>query len=73
MKCKDENGKEMVVTVCGRYEDDLQIDDAYYVDSDDRVSDETIEYVYENYADAMYEEWYEGQIGRAEAYFEGDR
>jgi hypothetical protein len=73
MKVKDKSGRQIEISVYGRYEDDIQIDEAYYTDSEEEVSDETLDYIYSQYADAMYEEWYDNKVGEAEYYYEGDR
>jgi hypothetical protein len=73
MLVKDEKGREIEISVYEKYEDDIQIDDANYIDSDDEVSEDTLDYIYSQYADAMYEVWYDNKIGEAEYYYEGDR
>lgn len=73
MKVKDKDGREIQISVSGRYEDDIQIDEAYYVDSEEEVLDDVIDYIQSQYADEIYQEWYENKCGEAEYLYEGDR
>ncbi len=74
MIVKNRLGQEIEITsIYGQYDDDIQIDACNYVDSDNEVSDEDIEYIYENYQDSLYETWHENKVSQAEAYYEGDR
>lgn len=73
MIVKDKKGNEIEISIGGAYEDDIQIEEAAYFDSDDEVSDETIDYILDTYADEIYTEWYENKAGEAESYYEGDR
>lgn len=73
MLVKDKNGREIEITVYGRYGDDIEIDEAYYTDTDEEVGEDVIEYIYENYADEMYEEWVDHMVGIAESRYEGER
>lgn len=66
MIVKDKAGREIEISVYGRYEDDIQIDSAQYVDGDDEVSEETCEYIYEHYQSELYEAWFDQQCGRAD-------
>jgi hypothetical protein len=66
------DGREVEFSVFGRYEDDLTIDDAYFVDSDEEVSQQDIDYIEKNYAQEIYEKWLEDQIARAEDRAERD-
>ena len=69
----DNQDNEIEITISGQYRDDIQIESAYYTDSDTEVSEETIEYIYKHYASDLYETWLEQRIGYAEAYYEQDR
>lgn len=73
MILKDQDGRDVELYVSGRYEDDITIDEIYYLDSSDDVSDETIDYIYDTYAEEIYQCWYEKQIGAAEDRWEGER
>jgi hypothetical protein len=64
----DQNGKELEFSVYGRYEDDIQIDEIYYLESEDEVTDETIDYVLDAYSDVISEEWYMNQVDAAESF-----
>jgi len=67
MIVKDKDNREIEISVCGRYDDDIEISDAYYLDSDnEEVSDETIDYIMDAYSDDIYQEWYENQVCAAE-------
>ena len=63
MIVKDEQGREIELTLGGCNEDDIQIELINYVDSDEGVSEETIEYIYQTYADEMFEHWVDTMIG----------
>lgn len=62
--------------VYGRYEDDIRVDDVVYLDDGTDVPDEVIEYLYQQYAAELYDEWYQGKVGEgdalADAYRDGD-
>ena len=73
MIVKDQSGREIEISVSGRYDDDIQIEEASYVDSDEEVSEETIEFIQDKFADKIYEEWYENKACESEYFFEGDR
>jgi hypothetical protein len=74
MQVNDKNGNEIEISVSGRYEDDIQIEEAYYVDETlGEVSDETINYIQDNYAEDIYESWFDKQLGMSESIWEGDR
>lgn len=74
MIVKDENGRELEISVYGSFGDDIQIDDAHYLDDHDAlVTDDTIEYIYETYPNELQDEWLDRQMARAERYSEGDR
>ena len=73
MLVKDKRGNEIEISVYGQYEDDIQIDQADYVHSDDEVPESTIDYILDTYASEIYQEWYENKVGEADYYHEGDR
>ena len=70
MLVQDSKGREVEISVYGRYDDDIQIDEAVYVDGDEEVPEEEIEYISETYADEIYQEWTENQACAAEAYYD---
>lgn len=70
MKVVDKSGREIYISVYGKYEDDIQIDEAYYVDTEEDVPDDVIAYIYENYASEMYDQWYENKVCEAEYYYD---
>lgn len=72
MIVKDKQGREIEINIYGTDEDDLQIDYAAYMDSEEEVDDETIEYLLEAYADEIYTEWIENRSSKAD-YNYGDR
>ena len=61
----DSQGREVEVSVSGA-EDDVQIDEISYVDSDEEVPESEVEFIMDNYQDALYEKWLDRQIGRAD-------
>lgn len=65
MLVKNKLGRELEITVYGKYDDDIQIDDAVYLDNDEEVSDEDIEYITKHYADEIYQEWIENKSSEA--------
>lgn len=73
-RVKDSNGRDVYISVYGKYEDDIQIDEAFYDDEvGGDVPDEEIDFIFDNYSDAIYDDWFENQVGAAEAWGEGDR
>jgi hypothetical protein len=64
------DGRQVEFSVFGRYEDDLTIDDIYFTESEDEVSQEDIDYIEKTYAQEIYENWIEDQIARAEDWAE---
>jgi hypothetical protein len=62
----DSNGKQVYVRVSGRYVDDLEITDAYYIDDDTEVSDDEIDFIMDNYQEEMSEAWFENQCSMAD-------
>ena len=74
MIVKDKNGREIEVNgVYGSYADDIQIEEAYYIDTQEDVDDSLLDYIYNTYHSEIFEAWLDRQIGYAEAYCEGDR
>jgi RNA binding exosome subunit len=71
MKIYDKNNREVELEVFGHYSDDIQIISAYYVDDNSEVPDHICDWIQDNYADAIFEQWLEQQQGIAESYFEG--
>lgn len=69
---KDQLGREIEIAICGDY-DDIHIDEAYYIDFEEEVTDETIEYILDTQYDKLSECWFEKQQGLADHYFEQDR
>lgn len=69
MIVKDEQGRELEIEIGGE-SDDVQITTAYYLDSDEEVSHETLDFIMQTYADDMFSEWIDQTIG--DFYDEGD-
>ena len=66
MICHLSNGR--VVEIAGVYgaEDDIQISEASYVDSDEEVAEEDLAEIYESYGAELYEAWFDRQVSRAD-------
>lgn len=62
---KNAFGREIELSVCGA-QDDVQIDECYYVDGDDEVTNEDIDFIYHTYGDELYGAYMEHAIDRAE-------
>lgn len=60
-------GREVELSVHGE-SDDIQIDEARFVDDGSDCDDEVIEYIYERYADELYTEFMDRAVMRAEAW-----
>lgn len=74
IKAKDQHGRALEFSVFGRYEDDIEIDEIYYLDETlGEVDDETVDYVLNAYSTEIYEEWQENMIARAEDWNDYDR
>jgi len=67
MIVKDEAGREIEIEIYGKYEDDINIDSAIYLDTGEYVPDSVVNYILDAYAGDIYEEWYQNQVMRAEA------
>jgi len=72
MILKDKNNREVEVGVYGEY-DDVQIDEAVYVDTGEDASDEVVDYLMSTYGDELFEAFQERQIDRADSYYGDDR
>lgn len=74
MIVQNKDGRKIRITgVYGREPDDIQVDGLEYLDGVGEVTEEDYDYVQDNFYDAIYEVWFENQIGAAEVYYEGDR
>ncbi len=62
MYVKLQDGREIEISVYGKYVDDLQFD------CDEELDDDAVEHIQTNYADEMYEEWMEQRITQADYY-----
>jgi hypothetical protein len=60
----DSQGREVEIRVTGRYDDDIQISDAWYVDTTapDIVNDVELQYICDNYQTELYEMWVESKV-----------
>lgn len=69
----DKDGREIELEVSGRYEDDVQIDNAWYTNADDKedVTDDTLDYIRDTQGDKLVDLWFEHQ--RDEADFRYDQ
>ena len=66
MIVKNAFGREIEIDgVCGEA-DDVQIDNCFYVDGDEEVTSEDIDYIMHTYGDELYGEYMDQAIGRAE-------
>ena len=61
MKFKNQAGREIEISVFGKYADDIQIGDASFVDGspNEEVPDSDLDFIMENHADDVYQLWYE--------------
>ena len=66
-------GREVDVQVKGESSDDVSIAHAVYTDTQEQVEDDDVYVIEQRYSDELYNEWFDNQVGRAEAFFEGDR
>lgn len=70
----DHEGRKVEITgVRGRYEDDITVDECWYVDSDEEVSDASLEYIYDHYGAELFEMWHEHQRGLADSWMEREK
>lgn len=64
-----ENGREVELSVCGKYEDDIQIAEANYTDAPFAdVADKDLDYIMNNYENEIYEAWWDKRITDADFY-----
>lgn len=71
---KNKQGRTIEISVIGLYGDDIQVNEAYYLDDpEEEVSENDIDYISENFQDEMYEDWFNNQVTISEYYYEGDR
>lgn len=68
MLLKDETGKIVEVTVAGTACDDVWIEEAYYTDSEELVSEQTIEWLMDRYSGDIEEEYYMNRVAEADFY-----
>lgn len=74
MIVKNKDGREIEIeSVYGKYDDDIQIEEAYYVDTGEEVSEKDIDYIMDAYSSEIYDMWFQNGIMAAEYYWEGDR
>jgi hypothetical protein len=66
MIVKDSTGREVYITVYGRYIDDIEIDEAYYMDDESDVPNDEIDFILDNYASEIEEAWMDRQCSMAE-------
>jgi hypothetical protein len=67
-------GVEVEITgIEGEVSEGAQATEAYYVDTSEALDDVELDQLTEYYAAKIYDAWYETQVMRAEAYYEGDR
>ena len=66
MSVKLPNGKSVEIVSVRGESDDVQIDEARYEDSGEHVSDEDLEWIYDNCQETLYEAWFEKQIEHAD-------
>jgi len=68
MLLKDETGNVVEVVVAGTACDDVWIEEAYYTDSDEIVSEQTIEWLMDRYSGDIEEEYYMNRVAEADFY-----
>lgn len=73
MLVMDSTGRQAQIEVYGKHDDDIQIVEAYYLDTGEDLHDEEVDYIMRTYDSEIYQEWYENQIAAAEAYHDRDR
>ena len=66
-------GREIDVHVRGNDPDDVLIESGTYVDTGADAPEDVLDELQQDYASEIVEHWVQGQVARAEAYFEGDR
>jgi hypothetical protein len=73
MILKDNNGKEVELHAVMHDHDDIEIIEAYYVDTGIALSDDEIDELQDSNHSEIYQEAYENAVMAAEYHFEGDR
>lgn len=73
MILKTKDGREVDCHVSGAAHDDVVIESGSYVDTGEECPEDVLDTLQNDYAGEIEQEWMEQQIGRAEAYYEGDR
>lgn len=73
-KIRDQKGREVEVSrVDGHVGEGAYIEECYYADDDSEVPDDVIDWLNDNYAEQLYEQFYEDMVGRAEDAFDAMR
>lgn len=73
MILKDKNGREVEVHVRGSAHDDVYIESGCYVDTGEEAPEGVLDDLQNDFAGEIEQQWLENQIGRAEAFYEGER
>ena len=71
IQAKDQAGRELEFSVSGMHDDDLQIDEIYYLEGEPTVDEYTADWILAQYATEAYEYWMESKISAAEDFYEG--
>lgn len=58
--------------VFGRHHDDLELESAFWVDTNEELDDEDFEYVCDFFAEEIYEMWYDRNVMEAEYAYDHD-
>lgn len=66
MLVKDSKGRDVEIYFSGDEPDSIEVEDAFYVDDEESVASDEIEYIMDKYADEIYEDFCEQQITKAE-------
>lgn len=72
MILKDKKGNPLEVFVNGEF-NDITIEDICYLDSDDDVPEETMQYVYDTYSDELRDAYMDKLMDAANAYNDYER
>lgn len=73
MILKNKKGQEIEIYFQGTEPDDIECSSASFVNCDEQVLDDDIDWIMTIYTDDIFTDWMENQVARAENYFEGDR
>ena len=73
MLVKDSKGLEARIEITGDYDDDIQINEAVYINSGLDVCDKEVDFIMDKYAAEINQEWFENRACYAEYACEGDR